>query len=192
MNKVSAVILAIFVMLSSIHSSAQQSNNKVIMGEGFEKDQKSQKVLNFTAPSGWSDDAEAARKLGLYRVLVPQGSTLQNANKAITVAFQRKDVTQAGLENLENFARVDLQQMITQFPNAQFARWQPSKLDPDKIRFWSIEIFGKKKDQPSPQRVVIIDSGDGYFSLTLTASIRSELQGHVYDDFFNSISLSGK
>jgi hypothetical protein len=33
----------------------------------------------------------------------------------------------------------------------------------------SLEIFGKKKDQPSPQHILMINAGDGYFSITLTA-----------------------
>ena len=163
--------------------------NKVIAGPGYEKGQKSQKKLLFVMPTGWVRDDKAAEKLGLDSVLVPHGMTVENADKVITVAFQMKDLNKSGLENLENFFKVDLQNTLAEFPDAQFARWQPSKLDPDKIEFMSIEMFGKKKDKPSPQHFLILDSGDGFFSVGLTVEKRPELQLPIYEDFFNSISL---
>jgi hypothetical protein len=167
---------------------AAQENN-VIMGPGYEKGQQSEKTLSFLIPQGWVKDEKAAKKLGLHTVLVPSGMTLENADRVITIAFQKKDTNKAGLENLKNFVRVDLQDTLAQFPDAQFAKWQPSKLDPGKLNFWSIEMYGKKKNKPSPQRFVVLDAGDGYFSVSLTAKMRSDLQLPMYEDFFNSLGI---
>ena len=87
----------------------------------------------------------------MQTVLVPSGMTLENADKVITIAFQKKDSTKPALANLKDFLRADLQDTLAQFPDAQFARWQPSKLDPDKLTFMSMEMYGKEKNKPSPQ-----------------------------------------
>jgi hypothetical protein len=181
------VAVAVFGTLLS-YAQADDKNN-VIMGPGYEKNQKSEKALVFVTPVGWSEDREAAKKLGLYDVLVPNGTKLDNANKVITIAFQRKDSAKPGLDTLEHFFRGDLQDTLSKYPDAQFSKWQPSRLNPDKIKFFSLEMYGKRKDQPSPQRFLILDAGDGYYSVGLTAETRSEIQLPAYEDFFNSLAL---
>jgi hypothetical protein len=79
---------------------------------------------------GWTEDKTAETKLSLYRVLVPSGTKMENADRIITIAFQKKDSSKPELDTLKNFFKVDLQDTLSQFPDAQFARWQPSKLDP--------------------------------------------------------------
>lgn len=175
--------------LGPSHAEMMQENN-VIMGPGYKKDQQSQKTLTFAIPKGWVKDEKGAKKLGLYCILVPDGTMLESADRAITIAFQKKDVKTPGLENLKSFARTDLQDTLAQFPNAQFERWQPSKLNPNKIDFFSLEMYGKEKNKPSPQRFLILDSGDGYFSISLTVGTRNELQLPIYDEFFNSLDLA--
>jgi hypothetical protein len=169
-------------------ASASQENS-VTTGPGYEKGQQSQKTLSFGMPQGWVKDEKAAKKLGLHSALVPSGMTLENADRVITIAFQKKDANKPGLENLKTFVKVDLQDTLAQFPDAQFVKWQPSKLDPDKLDYWSIELYGKQKNKPSPQRLVVLDAGDGYFSISLTAGTRNDLQLAMYDEFFNSLRI---
>ena len=107
----------------------------------------------------------------------------------ITIAFQKKDATKSGLETLKNFVKVDLENTLSEFPDTQFAKWQPSKLDPDKLNFWSMEEYGRKKNMPSPHRVLILDSGDGYFSFSVTVETRDDLRLPVYEEFFNSLAI---
>ena len=45
----------------------------------------------------------AETKVGLNRVLVPSGKKLENANKVITIAFQKKDNSKPGLDTLNAF-----------------------------------------------------------------------------------------
>jgi len=145
----------------SCTSAAEQNN--VITGPGYEKGQQSKKSLSFAIPQGWVRDEKGAKKAGLHNVLVPSGMTLEDADKVITIAFQKKDPNKSGLENLKNFFKVDLQDILAQFPDAQFVRWQPSKLDPDKLDFMSIEMFGKKRNEPPPNQSLILDTGDGFY-----------------------------
>jgi len=114
---------------------------------------------------------------------------MSSAKIVITVAFQRKDPNKVGLDSLESFFRADVGNVLKQFPDAQAERWQPSRLDPNALRFMSLEMYGKSKDRPSPHRFVLVDSGDGFFSVTLTAETRDELRREEYDRFFNSLRL---
>jgi hypothetical protein len=181
-----ASVVAIGLSLSYTPAAAQ---NNVIMGPGYEKGQQSKKSLFFVIPQGWVRDEKGAKNAGLQNVLVPSGMKLEDADKVITIAFQRKDPNRPGLEDLKSFFKVDLQDILAQFPDAQFVRWQPSKLDPDKFDFMSIEMYGKKKNEPPPNRFVILDTGDGFFSISLTVQTRNELQAPIYDAFFNSLAL---
>ena len=69
----------------------------------------------------------------MYSVLVPKGMRIENADRVIAIAFQKK-AYKPGMDNLKAFFKEDLQETLAQFPDAQFVRWQPRKLDPDKVR----------------------------------------------------------
>jgi hypothetical protein len=188
--KIPLVAILILLGIGDPAGLAQEKDkNTVILGKGYEKGQVSVKKLGFLVPAGWVLDKEAADKIGIYAVILPKGRKLETTNKVITIAFQKKDPNKPGLDSLSNFFKVDIQNTMAQFPDMQAARWQPSGFDPDKIAFMSIEIFGKKKDQPSPQHILMINAGDGYFSITLTAEDLKELRQVQYEEFFNSIKL---
>lgn len=169
--------------------STSAAQNHVTSGPGYEKGQQSRNKLLFGMLQGWTDDKNATTRLGLYRVLVPVGAKLENADKVITIAFQKKDTSKPGLDTLENFFRVDIQDILAQFPDAQFAKWQPSKLNPAKVSFMSLEMYGKKKNMPFPQHFIIVEAPDGYFSVSLTVRNRDDLKLPLYDDFFNSLAI---
>lgn len=183
-----AIIFLGIVVMGTWFVNASAAQNDVTFGAGYEKGQQSQNKLSFAMPQGWQEDKNAATKLGLYRVLVPVRSQLKNSDKAITIAFQKKDRNKPGLDSLKNFFRADLQNTLAQFPDAQFVRWQPSKLDPAKVSFMSLEMYGKN-NKPSPQHFIIVEAPDGYFSVSLTVEKRDDLKLPLYDDFFNSLVI---
>jgi hypothetical protein len=148
--------------------------------------------LRFAPPKGWIRDPAAEKKLGLYRGYIPAGSTFENAESAITVSFDKKDEKTAGLDTLKNYFADDMRQTLQQVPDAQFARWQPSKLDPAVVPYMSIEIYGKERNQPAPQHLVIVDAGDGFYSVTVTAQTREMLKADKFDTFFNSLAVSSQ
>lgn len=180
------ILLASLLGAASSAAREPRPENTVAVGPGFVKGQKSEHALGYRAPDGWIADAAAAKEYGLSAVLVPAGSTLASANAAITIAFQRKDLGKPGLRTLEAFYRVDLQNMIAQYPALEAARWQPRGLDPDRVRFMSIELGGKGV---SPQRVVYLDAGDGYYSVTLTVEDRPGLASPAFERFFDSLAV---
>jgi len=182
-----ALFVGIMLCSGLIRISAAQNN--VMFGPGYGKGQQSQDKLSFTMPQGWVEDKDAEIKLGLYRVLVTSGAKVDNANKVITIAFQKKDSSKPGLDTLKAFFKADLQDTVAQFPDAQFARWQPSKLDASKVNFMGLEMYGKKKNEPSPQHFIVVEVSDGFFSISLTVANRDDLKLPIYDDFFNSIAI---
>lgn len=166
-----------------------EDKNTIIIGPGYQKGQTSKKQLEFSIPDGWNNNRKEAKKIKIFAVLLPTGTTIEYTKKVITFAFQKKDAKKKGLENLKSFVKVDLQNTLSKFPDTQFVRWQPSGLNPDELPFMSFELFGKVKDQPSPQHVLYIDTGDGFFSIALTVETVEELHQLFYESFFNSIRL---
>ena len=117
-------------MISAAMVSTSAAQNNVMLGPGYQKGQQSRDKLSFAMPEDWTEDKDAETKVGMYRVLVPAGMKLENANKVITVAFQKKDSSKPGLDTLKAFFRDDLQDTLAQFPDAQFTRWQPLQARP--------------------------------------------------------------
>jgi hypothetical protein len=117
----------------------QEKKNNVIMEPNYEKGQQSLRPLVFVVPQNWVKDEKGAKKLGMYSVLVPSGTKLENADRVITIAFQKKS-NNPGVDSLKGFFKEDLQETLALFLDAQFARWQPPRLNPDKLHFMSIEM----------------------------------------------------
>jgi hypothetical protein len=115
------VVTIVMIIGPGLSLAPARQENTAHMGPGYEKGQQSQKTLTFAIPQGWVRDEEGAKKLGLHSVLVPSGMKFENADRMITIAFQKQDSKKPGLENLKNFVKVDLQDTLAQFPDAQFA-----------------------------------------------------------------------
>lgn len=167
-------------------ATAAVAQNTVITGPGYEHGQTSVHPITFSSPAGWVKDEQAAKKFGLFAVLVPRGATLESADRVVTIAFQKKNSKIAALATLDAFFRTDIANTLARFPDLQAVRWQPAGFDSDKIKFRSLEMFGGKA---SPHRTIIIEAVDGFFSVTLTTESRKDLDAPEYDAFFNSIEL---
>lgn len=182
-SRAAAALLALLIC----HRPLDAQENRITMGPGFEKGQRSEKELAFDVPKGWTSDPDAAREAGLYAVFVPAGKTLKTTDKAITVAFQKKDSSKPDMADLEGFFRADMAATLAAFPETEGTKWQPAGLDPDKFKFMSVELFGRAKNKPSPHRVLILDAGDGFYSIVLTTASRKDLDRPEFEKFFNSI-----
>ena len=132
-------------------------------------------------------DKKAAEKTGVFMILLPKGSTLEQSDRVITIAFQKRDANAPELATLDAFFRSDLENTVRAFPGLEAARWQPSGLDPTKLDFRSLEVFGGKA---SPHRVVFLAVPDGFFSVTVTVESREALETPIYGTFFNSLGIA--
>ena len=183
------VLIIILTLIFFIPYSQNYPQNNILIGPNFQKSQNSSKKIIYSIPNGWTRDVDSITKMGVSDILVPEGKSIQNTNMAILVTFQKKNPAIEGLSTLKQFFRVDVENTLARFPDTKFARWQPKSLNPDKINFMSIEIYGENGNEPSPQNLLMIDSGDGYYSISLTTENRYSLQLPIFIDFFNGISL---
>lgn len=161
----------------------------VILGPGFVKSQASAHPLAYRVPDGWRADAEAATKAGLTALLLPVGRTVAEADAAMTIAFQRKDATKPGLATLKGFFAVDMENMLEQFPDTDLVLWKPRGLDPGAVPFMSVELRANGPRAASPARVVFIDAGDGFYSITLTTAHMDAFSDKRLVQFFDSPAL---
>jgi hypothetical protein len=150
------------------------------------------KSLSYRIPEGWVADKAGARHVGADLMFLPKGMTREKTERAITIAYQKKDETKPAIADLESYFRVEMELTRERFPDLQASRWQPKDLDPDRVRYMSIELFGKEPNQPPPHRLVIIDSGDGFYSITFTDVLLPRLSDPLVEKFFGSIRLEQK
>lgn len=185
------LLLLLLLAVSFIMTSCKkEEKNTVVVGQEYVKDQQSEtKNLKYDIPAEWESNDQQAKKYGIEAVLLPKGKTLETTDKAITIAFQKKDSSVPALSNLQEFYKADMMHTMQKFPDMKAQRWQPSQLDPTKINFMSLEITEHSAADPSPSRILFIGSGDGYYVITLTTSDIAELQDPKYEAFFNSIVL---
>ncbi len=151
--------------------------------------QSSAATLGYDVPRGWVMDVPGARKANVELMFLPRGKTPENTDRAIAIAYQAKDPKVPALADLEAFVRADMALTRESFPEMLAERWQPKGLDPAKIRYLSVELYGAKPNRPPPHRVIIIDSGDGFYSITYTAETRAILHEAEVDAFFDSLRL---
>ena len=150
------------------------------------------KSLAYRIPEGWVADKAGAREVGANFMFMPKGMTREKTERAITIAYQKKDAEQESIADLETYFRYEMELTLERFPNMQAARWQPKGLDPESVRYMSIELFGKEMNQPPPHRLVIIDSGDGFYSITFTDVLLPRLSDPLVEEFFSSLRLEPK
>jgi hypothetical protein len=146
-------------------------------------------TLAYDVPPGWAMDAPGARKAGVELMFLPRGKTPDDTDRAIAIAYQAKNPKVPDLADLETFVRADMAVTRQSFPDMLLERWQPKAIDPQKIRFLSVEIYGSRPNQPPPHRVLILDAGDGFYSITFTAENRTILHAAEVDAFFDSLRL---
>jgi hypothetical protein len=179
--------ITIFIYFSSCVSGQE---NVIISGQKLR--QESNFILLYEMPSGWLDDEEAEEQLCLHDLLVPEGYTMKNTDRLISVAFQKKDPDVSYLTDLESFFRNDMAVLLTLFPDLKAERWQPDKLNPYEINFLSLEVYSEDNISPSPTRYLYIESVDGFFTVTLIVKKRENLDLGIFNEFFNSIVLEKK
>jgi len=166
----------------------EQGQNKIIVDPSYLQRHVSERKLTFTVPKDWQVDEEATAKMGLYAVILPKGVKIEYADKVILMGFQYKDPKTPGMDTLANYQKANFDRARAQFPELQANKWRPSGLDPAKIDYLSAEHVSKS-GEPAPSRQLMIDAGDGFYNVQLTAQDVGELRKAAYDEFFNSLKL---
>src|SRR5262245_4242128 len=102
------------------------------------------KTLSYKIPAGWVADKAGARQVGADLMFMPKGMTRDKTDRAITIAYRAKDAAKEPIADLETYFKYEMELTLERFPDLQAARWQPKGLDPDRVRYRSIELFGKE------------------------------------------------
>ena len=66
--------------------------------------------------------------------------------------------------------------------------WNPTSLGSSGLEFRSALVAGGKQG-PSPCLYLWLNSGDGYYTIQVTATSRKTLDDAVYDKYFTSLTL---
>jgi len=140
--------------------------------------------LSYRIPRHWVSDPEAAEKLNLTALLVPEGETFQSADRIITVAYQEKRPGLPIPSTLRQFFDSEMSQLLRMFPDLNSESWHPQSMEKTEFHYAGLEIFG---DIPRSIRIVMVDAGDGFYSIHAQVRYRPDLDGDDVRMFFDSV-----
>ena len=144
--------------------------------------------LSYQIPSGWASDHDLARKRELTALLLPGGKTTQTAEAMITIAFEGKKSGPFVPQTLEKYFYYEMSKLLRIFPEMKSTEWRPDSLDhlESDVDVASLEVYVARR---GPMRLVMIDVGDGYYSISLGVNEHELFDREDIKDFFNSLEL---
>ncbi len=140
--------------------------------------------LSYLVPDGWVSDSDAARRLSLSVLLHPEGAGPHSAEPVIAIAFHPKHDGPFAFPTLESFFMEHMRGLVSMFPDLVTERWIPESLKKVPLEVASLEIYGT---QPGPLRIVLVDAGDGYYSIQVMARQLEDLDRPEVRAFFDSL-----
>jgi hypothetical protein len=147
-------------------------------------DRSSSWRLSYRIPKDWVSDPDTADRMNLTALLLPEGETYQSADRIITVAYQEKRPGLPIPATLRQFFDSEMSQLLRMFPDLSSESWQPPSMEKTEFHYAGLEIFG---DIPRSIRIVMVDAGDGFYSIHAQARYRPDLDGDDVRMFFDSL-----
>lgn len=140
--------------------------------------------LSYRIPRNWVADLATATEMNLSALLVPQGETYRTAGALITVAYQEKRPGLPLPSTLEEFFMAEMEPLLRMYPDLESESWRPKSLDGTDLDYAGLEVFG-----PVPRfiRIVMVDAGDGFYSVHAQVRLREDLDREDLAGFFDSL-----
>lgn len=140
--------------------------------------------LSYRIPRDWVADRDTAAKMNLSTLLVPEGQTYQTASAIITVAYQEKRPGLPLPSTLEEFFMAEMAPLLRMFPDLESKSWRPHSIDSTELDYAGLEVFG---DIPRKIRIVMVDAGDGFYSVHAQVGFLGDLERDDLNGFFDSL-----
>ena len=144
--------------------------------------------LSYRIPLGWASNHDLARKRELTALLLPGGKTTRTAEAVITIAFEGKRSGRPIPPTLKQYFYSEMSKLLRMFPEMKSIEWRPRSLDELELEVdvASLEMYVARR---GPMRLVMIDVGDGYYSISLGVNEHELFDRDDIKDFFNSLEL---
>ena len=140
--------------------------------------------LSYRIPTDWIADRDTAAKMNLSTLLVPEGQTYQTASAIITVAYQAKRPELPLPKTLQEFFMAETAPLLRMFPDLESRSWRPHSVDSTDLDYAGLEVFG---DIPRKIRIVMVDAGDGFYSVHAQVGFLGDLERDDLNGFFDSL-----
>ena len=140
--------------------------------------------LSYRIPRDWVADRDTAARMNLSTLLVPEGQTYQTASAIITVAYQEKRPELPLPSTLEEFFMAEMAPLLRMFPDLESRSWRPESVDSTDLDYAGLEVFG---DIPRKLRIVMVDAGDGFYSVHAQVGFLGDLDRDDLNGFFDSL-----
>ena len=135
-------------------------------------------------PRNWVADLATATEMNLSALLVPQGETYRTAEALITVAYQEKHPGLPLPSTLQEFFMAEMEPLLRMYPDLESESWRPKSLDATDLDYAGLEVFGAV---PRFIRIVMVDAGDGFYSVHAQVRLRRDLDRDDLAAFFDSL-----
>lgn len=142
--------------------------------------------LAYRIPPGWFSDRDTARRLEMQALLLPEGASWREGGSMIAIAFERKSYFVSSLKDL---FMSEMGRLLAFFPDLESESWRPASLEDAGADVASLEVYAPADGAPSPQRLVMIDAGDGYYTINVRMPTREDLDGPDASSFFAGLDL---
>jgi len=142
--------------------------------------------LSYQIPNGWASDHELARKRELTALLLPGGKTYRDAEAMILIAFEGKHRNRPSPQTLKQYFYSEMGTLLRMFPEMTSIEWRPESLEEIDVEVASIEVYVARR---GPMRLVMIDVGDGYYSISLSVTEHQLFDRDDIKNFFSSLEL---
>ncbi len=140
--------------------------------------------LSYRIPRNWVADRDTAARMKLNTLLLPEGRTYQTASALITVAYQEKRPGLPLPATLEEFFMAEMAPLLKMFPDLESKSWRPESVDSTNLDYAGLEVFG---DIPRKIRIVMVDAGDGFYSVHAQVGSLGDLDREDLNGFFDSL-----
>ena len=180
MRRTSSIRALVIVALCGLTAAGGTVADDAVPGA----DRSSSWRLSYRIPQRWVSDPDTAERLNLTALLLPEGETYQSADRIITVAYQEKRPGLPIPSTLRQFFDSEMSQLLRMFPDLSSESWQPASMERTEFHYAGLEIFG---DIPRSIRIIMVDAGDGFYSIHAQARYRPDLDGHDVRMFFDSL-----
>ncbi len=144
----------------------------IIKAPGFKLYEKDASItIGFKCPEGMFEDNKSAKEIGLYKIFLPIGETLNSSPMVLTVNCQMKS---AQSNNLDSFIKFNVDHFKSLYPNMKVSiinlpKDVTAKMDSLNISYYTLLLKSNSNTDISDNLVMFFETKNGLWSITYIA-----------------------
>ena len=152
-------------------------------------------TINFESPDGMFEDKQSAKDVGLYKIFLPKGETLDSSPMALTVNCQLKSTQ---LNNLDSFVKFNVDHFKSLYPNMKVSiinlpKDVTAKMDSLNIPYYTLLLKSNSNTDISDNLVMFFETQKGLWSITYIAPEKAINETrNIFLSFIKNIKITNE